>query len=194
MTHDSRAVRAGAAFVAVVGARTDGRTFIESALRSGASAIIGRADCATYVPEGTPWIEVEDPRAALAVATQDRDTTRDHVFLAAPAVTSAASAPRRLVLAFIDTLRRDHVGWHGYARATTPRLDAWAKGAVVFEDARTVAPWTLPSTRALLAGEQPEAWDAAATLPQELAAKGWATGAFVGNVYLSSNFGMTRGW
>jgi UDP-N-acetylmuramoyl-L-alanyl-D-glutamate--2,6-diaminopimelate ligase len=65
VTHDSRAVRAGAAFVAVVGARTDGRTFIESALRSGASAIIGRADCATYVPEGTPWIEVDDPRAAL---------------------------------------------------------------------------------------------------------------------------------
>lgn len=153
-----------------------------------------RAQLGASTPVRIPLERWSGRRVRLAVATQDRDTTRDHVFLAAPSVTSATSAPRRVVFAFIDTLRRDHVGWHGYARATTPRLDAWTRDAVVFDDARTVAPWTLPSTRAVLTGEQPEAWDAAATLPQELAAQGWATGAFVGNVYLSSNFGMTRGW
>jgi len=65
VTHDSRAVGVGAAFVALPGARADGRMFIDAALQSGASAVIGRADCAGFVPAGTSWLEVENPRAAL---------------------------------------------------------------------------------------------------------------------------------
>jgi hypothetical protein len=46
----------------------------------------------------------------------------------------------------------------------------------------------------VLTGAQPESWATATTLQERLAAKGWATGAFVGNVYLSSNFDMARGF
>lgn len=130
----------------------------------------------------------------LALSTQDGETLRDHVFVGAPSIYVPSARPRRVVLAFVDTLRRDHVGVYGYGRPTTPAIDAWARDAVVFEDARTVAPWTLPSTRSLLTGRAPEDWADAPTLQEILAGKGWATGAYVGNVYLSSNFEMSAGW
>jgi UDP-N-acetylmuramoyl-L-alanyl-D-glutamate--2,6-diaminopimelate ligase len=67
LTHDSREVRPGWAFVAVPGARVDGRRFISQAVERGASAVIGEADCAAEVPTGTPWIEVGSARAALGL-------------------------------------------------------------------------------------------------------------------------------
>lgn len=130
----------------------------------------------------------------ITLRTYDAETKLDHVFLASPTVYSTAAKPRKVILAFIDTLRRDHLPTYGYTRASAPQLDEWAKDAVVFEDARTIAPWTLPSTRTLWTGRQPESWSTSPTLQEALRARGWATGAFVGNVYLSSNFGMDRGW
>jgi arylsulfatase A-like enzyme len=118
----------------------------------------------------------------------------DYVFLAEPILRVPVKEPKRLLLVFIDTLRPDHLGFHGYERDTTPRLDAWAQGAHVFENARSVAPWTLPSARTALTGQPPEAWSQAEPLQNRLAKAGWATGAFVGNIYLSSNFDMGEGW
>ncbi|GJM23155.1 MAG: hypothetical protein DHS20C15_30700 [Planctomycetota bacterium] len=66
-----------------------------------------------------------------------------------------ASAPRRphLVLIDVDTLRADRVGCYGYARDTTPRLDAWAEQhAALFVDALATSNWTLPSTASMLTG------------------------------------------
>jgi arylsulfatase A-like enzyme len=97
-------------------------------------------------------------------------------------------------LVFIDTLRHDHLGLHGYERDTSPNLDAFAAQSAVFEQARSVAPWTLPSTRTVLTGDEPEMWGKRPTLPALLAAQGWGTGAFIANVYLSSNFDMHKQW
>jgi arylsulfatase A-like enzyme len=133
-------------------------------------------------------------RHRLDLAVEDRDPTSDFVHVGSPTIYVPSATPRRVVLAFVDTLRRDHLGIYGYPRAVTPRLDAWAQDAAVFEDARTVAPWTLPSARAVVSGREPEAWDLATTLPRVLGARGWATGAFTGNVYLSSNFQMDADW
>lgn len=130
----------------------------------------------------------------LSVTTKDHDTTRDHVLVAAPSLYTPSDKPRRAVLVFLDTMRRDHLGVYGYQRGASPKLDAWAKDAVVFDDARSVAPWTLPSTRSALSGLEPEHWADARTLPERMAALGWATAAYVGNVYLSSNFDMSGGW
>jgi arylsulfatase A-like enzyme len=57
------------------------------------------------------------------------------------------AAPRRpnIILISIDTLRPDHTGCYGYDRPTTPSLDAFAQDAVLFENAVSAAPWTLPS-------------------------------------------------
>ncbi len=118
----------------------------------------------------------------------------DYVFLAEPTLYTPAKDPKRLLMVFIDTLRPDHMGLYGYERDTSPRLDTWAEGAAVFDQARSVAPWTLPSAQTMLSGLHPERWKAAPPLQERLAAAGWVTGAFVGNVYLSTNFGMSDGW
>ncbi|MCK6515477.1 sulfatase [Myxococcota bacterium] len=134
-------------------------------------------------------------KARIGFSTEGGGSTElDYVFLAEPTLYSPAEQPKKVLLVFLDTLRPDHLGMYGYERDTSPKLDAWAKGAVVFEEARSVAPWTLPSTRTILSGRQPELWRRGPILPEQLAEAGWATGAFVGNVYLSSNFDMAQGW
>ena len=133
-------------------------------------------------------------RVRIQLRTRDADTRRDHVFVAAPTVSVPSAKPKRVLLVFVDTLRRDHVGAYGYGRGASPKIDAFAERGVIFDEARSVAPWTLPSARAALTGMQPEVWKDAATLPARLSALGWATAAYVGNVYLSSNFEMASDW
>ena len=130
----------------------------------------------------------------LSIASEDPNPARDHVFVASPQIYVPSENPKRTLVIFIDTLRRDHLGTYGYSRGATPAIDKFANSAVVFDDVRSVAPWTLPSTRAALSGLQPESWASARTLPMRLSEHGWATAAYVGNVYLSSNFDMSDGW
>ena len=118
----------------------------------------------------------------------------DYVLAGSPVIYTPSKSPPRLYLVFIDTLRRDHLGIYGYERDTSPNIDAFAAKAGVFDQARSVAPWTLPSTRSVLTGNVPELWGERPTLPALLAAQGWATGAFIANVYLSSNFDMHKQW
>ena len=57
-----------------------------------------------------------------------------------------------VILITIDTLRPDHMSVHGYARATTPRLAAWAAKGAVFEQAFTYWPKTRGSFIAIMTG------------------------------------------
>jgi hypothetical protein len=121
--------------------------------------------------------------------------TYDHVFLEGPTLYTPVADPRRVVFVFIDTLRPDHLGLYGYGDApTSPTLDRWADGGVVYEQARGVAPWTLPSARAALSGAQPEMWFEESSVAERLAAAGFHTEAFVSNAFLSQPFDMHRGW
>ena len=63
LTCDSREAVPGALFVAVEGAKDDGRAHIPDALARGAAAVVCRAP----LPEGIPGAAVDDPRAALAL-------------------------------------------------------------------------------------------------------------------------------
>lgn len=129
----------------------------------------------------------------LRLRTEPGASTRfDYVFFGEPVVASRKADAKRVVFVFADTVRRDHLSLYGYSRDTSTPLDTWAKGAVVFEQARSVAPWTLPSARSLLTGRQPEEWEVATTLQRRLRDLGWATAAYEANVYLSSNFDMQR--
>jgi hypothetical protein len=114
----------------------------------------------------------------------------DYVFFDEPIIFQSESNPERVVVVIIDTLRRDHVGTYGAARPTTPQLDAWAKDALVFDNAHATAPWTLPSVRTILSGEPPERWETSETLPERLGAAGYETLAVVSNAYLSRTFRM----
>jgi len=71
-----------------------------------------------------------------------------------PVVPPKASA-RNLLLITIDTLRADHVGAYGYARARTSTLDRIAAGGALFDHAFAAAPITLTSHATLLSGRYP---------------------------------------
>ncbi|MCC6847160.1 MAG: sulfatase [Deltaproteobacteria bacterium] len=71
-----------------------------------------------------------------------------------PAPPSMRARPN-VVLVVIDTLRADHLGAYGYARARTARLDAFAARGTRFGLARSTSSWTLPSTASILTGRYP---------------------------------------
>ncbi|HHO51146.1 MAG TPA: hypothetical protein ENK18_09820 [Deltaproteobacteria bacterium] len=177
--------------------RSDGATIRVSVEHQGERTPIGtisprldtwspaRMDLSAFAGQAIQlWIET-DPGAT---------PTYDHVFLEGPVIYTPDPDPRRVVLIFVDTLRADHLGFMGYERDTTPLLDRWSRHAAVFTDARTVAPWTLPSTRAVLSGEQPERWFEIESLPERLGAAGFRTEAIVANAFLSHPFDLHRGW
>ncbi len=63
------------------------------------------------------------------------------------------AAPRRnVILLTIDTLRADHLGAYGYARPTSPRIDALAARGAVFEWAISPSPITRRAVPALMTG------------------------------------------
>lgn len=63
---DSRAVTEGSVFVAIRGTQQDGRSFISTAREQGAVAIVTDSAPETGDPTDVAWIQVADPRAALA--------------------------------------------------------------------------------------------------------------------------------
>jgi choline-sulfatase len=110
-----------------------------------------------------------------------------------------------VVLITIDTLRADHVGAYGYARAVTPHLDALARRGARFDQAITHVPLTFPSHVSLLTGRLPvthgvrdngsEVLDPRAdTVASHLRAVGYDTAAFVSSFILSAQFGLDKGF
>ena len=61
-------------------------------------------------------------------------------------------APTNFLLITVDTLRADHVSAYGYARNTTPRLDALAQQGTLFEQARAQGPMTRFSIPSFVTG------------------------------------------
>ena len=83
---------------------------------------------------------------------------------AAAGVPALASACRRLggrvdrpnvLLVTLDTTRADHLGCYGYARETSPHLDALAAEATRYTRAIAPGTWTLPSHASLFTGKCP---------------------------------------
>src|SRR5437870_13576415 len=70
--------------------------------------------------------------------------------------TPAVSTSRpNVVLISMDTTRADHLGCYGYPKPTSPNLDRLAAGGVRFSNARSQAPWTLPSHMSLFTSRLP---------------------------------------
>jgi UDP-N-acetylmuramoyl-L-alanyl-D-glutamate--2,6-diaminopimelate ligase len=65
---DSRKVREGAIFFALSGAKSDGNAFVEKAVASGATAIVSESARPAAIPTDVAWIQVAEPRKALALA------------------------------------------------------------------------------------------------------------------------------
>jgi arylsulfatase A-like enzyme len=60
-----------------------------------------------------------------------------------------------VLLVTLDTTRADHLGLYGYARPTSPHLDALAREGAWWERAYTTATWTLPAHASLFTGQYP---------------------------------------
>jgi len=114
-----------------------------------------------------------------------------------------ATPPRLVLLVSLDTLRADRLGLYGHTRFTSPTLDLLATEGVVFEDASTPAPWTLPAHASMLTGRTPASHgvmrsktplvDSVPTLASMLAAAGYETAAVVSVDWLGQEpFAVTR--
>ena len=57
-----------------------------------------------------------------------------------------------ILLITVDTLRADHCGCYGYSKNTTPNINALAKQSILFENAYSPAPATIPALRSIMTG------------------------------------------
>ncbi len=110
-----------------------------------------------------------------------------------------------LVLISIDTLRADRLPAYGYRGVETPAIDGLRKDAILFENAYTHSPLTLPAHASLLTGLLPPEHGvrnnigyrlepAHETLAEALRARGYATGAAVSAFVLRRTTGVGEGF
>lgn len=129
-----------------------------------------------------------------------------------------SNEPRAIVLISLDTLRPDRLGLYGNTGGSSEDAEGWnthqevspvldrlgAEEAVVFEQALSPAPWTLPAHMSMLTGLDPishgvrhEGFGLSknvrplALLLQE---QGFATGGFTDGGFVSGHFGFDRGF
>ena len=96
-----------------------------------------------------PQLRLDEREESLAVSAVP--TTRRNVVDRA-----AAPEPRPDVVVYlIDALRPDHLGAYGYRRGTSPNLDAFAAGALLFENAIANSAWTRGAIASLFTGLYP---------------------------------------
>jgi arylsulfatase A-like enzyme len=112
--------------------------------------------------------------------------------------------PENILLITVDTLRADHLGYHGYPRATSPFLDRFSQRSVVFTDASAQIPKTLPSMASMMTSRYPERIGVLAnfhvlqeglpTLAEILGRRGFLTLAYTTNGNLIAERGISRGF
>ncbi len=145
----------------------------------------------------------ETPAAVLSSATAaGGDRVAPPLSPAALDPAPRATSPPRLVIVYVmDALRADHVGYLGGPPGLTPTLDRLAAEGRAYHTHRSLAPNTLPSTKAfftgrpvLSAGDSRLDPEDGPTLAERFRAAGYRTGLFSGNVFVSRAFGMDRGF
>ncbi len=119
-------------------------------------------------------------------------------------VLPGGARPNLLVIT-LDTARADHMGCYGYPGARTPHIDRLAREGVLFEQAVTAAPLTVPAHASLFTGLRPPAHGARTnestlsdetnvTLAEALRDAGYATRAWVGAEVVRRWSGLAQGF
>jgi len=138
-------------------------------------------------------------------------------------LTQTAEKPD-VVLILIDTLRVDHMPFHGYNKDTAPFLTAMSENAAVFSHAWSTSSWTAPSTASVFTGVYPNQHGVLVgffatehqanamgdgehttmpsfqlpadlpTLPELFKAAGYQTFGVAGNINIGSDIGFDRGF
>jgi len=110
-----------------------------------------------------------------------------------------------LLLITVDTLRADHLHCYGYARNTSPRIDALAHAGTRFAQARSQGSMTVWSLASLVTGRyftelerDDHAWPTVRApgphLGERLAARGYHTIGVAPQFYLRRRYGLPRGF
>ena len=109
-----------------------------------------------------------------------------------------------VIIYVVDTLRADRLGVYGYPRTTTPNLDAVAAQSVVFDQAYSPAPWTLPSVASLITSTfscehgltrgKKKLNPSVPTLAEKLSDVGFITAGFYNNLLVGSMAALDRGY
>ena len=114
-----------------------------------------------------------------------------------------------ILLISLETIRRDHLRWHGYHKDLAPHLERLARGGVWCTDAIANCGWTLPQNITLHTGlyplthdltllrEQHPVWAEHTLLAEHLKAHGYRTFAGVNarNPYSAhEKYGFSRGF
>ena len=115
-----------------------------------------------------------------------------------------------IVLVVVDTLRVDRLSAYGYARPTSPALEALAARGLRFDRAYAQSGWTLASFTSLFTGLYPHEHRVIrdpfnltgfgrlgpehSTLAGTLKAQGYRTAAFVNNTFIAPEFGLNQGF
>lgn len=148
----------------------------------------------------------------MSLASGNRASRRfPAAVLAAAAVLALAGCaperkPRNVILLTLDTLRADHVGAYGAGKASTPALDGLARRGILFENAWSRIPITLPSHASIFFGRSPHelanynngqilaASPDRPSFVETFRKKGFDTAAFVSLGVLAPEFGLTGGF
>ena len=110
-----------------------------------------------------------------------------------------------VVLITLDTTRADRIGAYGFTGVETPNLDRLAREGVLFENATSAAPLTLPAHSSLFTGTLPPQHNVRdnggffldprqTTFASVLKDHGYRTGGFVGAYVLDSKWGLDKGF
>lgn len=108
-----------------------------------------------------------------------------------------------VIIISIDTLRADHLPLFGYKNVDTPAIDAFRKDAILFTNAFSAVPLTLPSHTSMLTGLLPPTNQvrnnigyrldpAVPTIPKVLKSKGYDTGGAVSSYVLRGVSGLSQ--
>src|SRR4051812_30396054 len=110
-----------------------------------------------------------------------------------------------LLLITLDTTRADRIHAYGFNEVETPNLDRLAREGVLFEQAVSAAPLTLPAHSSIFTGKFPPAHgvrdnggffldEHETTIAERLQARGFTTGGFVGAYVLDHKWGVAQGF
>ncbi|MCW8984914.1 MAG: sulfatase-like hydrolase/transferase [Thermoanaerobaculales bacterium] len=116
-----------------------------------------------------------------------------------------AATDLNVVLVTIDTLRSDRVSCYGSNLVDTPNIDSFASEGVLFSNAASTVPFTLPAHSSILTGLYPPGHGVREnvgytldpgipTLAEVLSDGGWTTAGFVSAFVLDGRWGIGRGF
>lgn len=117
---------------------------------------------------------------------------------------SSSRQPANVILIIIDTLRTDAVGFYNQQSHFTPHIDQLASESLVFHNAISSSPWTMPSVISILTALPPAVHgqmsvrtklsDNVTTTAEYLKERGYVTCAIGDNKFLTEMYNVNQGF